>query len=65
MADTFLEYPDIPEPQVKLVVSDHHLGLKEAIQKVFIGVSRQRCRVHFMRNALGKVPRVISVAVPC
>jgi transposase-like protein len=31
--------------------------LKEAIAKVFVGASWQRCRVHFMRNALAKVPR--------
>ena len=42
---------------VRLVVSDHHLGLKEAIEKVFVGASWQRCRVHFMRNALSKVPK--------
>ncbi len=42
---------------VKLVVSDHHLGLKEAIGKVFVGASWQRCRVHFLRNALARVPR--------
>ena len=42
---------------VRLVVSDHHLGLKAAIATVFIGAAWQRCRVHFMRNALAKVPR--------
>jgi transposase-like protein len=42
---------------VRLVISDHHLGLKSAIEKVFVGASWQRCRVHFMRNALAKVPR--------
>jgi putative transposase len=42
---------------VRLVVSDHHLGLKEAIEKVFVGASWQRCRVHFMRNALSRVPK--------
>jgi putative transposase len=42
---------------VGLVVSDHHLGLKAAIATVFIGAAWQRCRVHFMRNALAKVPR--------
>ena len=36
---------------VKLVISDAHLGLKAAIAKVF-NASWQRCRVHFMRNAL-------------
>ena len=43
---------------VRLVISDHHLGLKEAIEKVFIGAAWQRCRVHFMRNALSGVPKV-------
>jgi len=42
---------------VRLVVSDLHLGLKEAIEKVFIGASWQRCRVHFLRNALARVPK--------
>src|SRR6188472_858427 len=36
---------------VKLVVSDAHEGLKAAIAKV-LNASWQRCRVHFMRNAL-------------
>ncbi len=42
---------------VRLVISDHHLGLKNAIAKVFLGAGWQRCRVHFMRNALAKVAR--------
>ena len=42
---------------VKLVISDHHLGLKAAIAAVFIGSSWQRCRVHFMRNVLSKIPK--------
>ena len=42
---------------VRLVISDHHLGLKNAIATVFVGAAWQRCRVHFMRNALAKVPR--------
>ena len=48
---------------VELVVSDHHLGLKAAIAKVFVGASWQRCRVHFMRNVLAKVPRTQSQMV--
>ncbi len=39
---------------VKLVISDAHVGLKAAIAKVF-DASWQRCRVHFMRNALAHV----------
>ncbi len=40
---------------VRLVISDHHLGLTAAIAKVFIGAAWQRCRVRFMRNVLAKV----------
>jgi putative transposase len=36
---------------VKLVISDAHEGLKAAVAKVLLA-SWQRCRVHFMRNAL-------------
>ncbi len=36
---------------VKLVVSDAHEGLKAAVSKV-LSATWQRCRVHFMRNAL-------------
>jgi transposase-like protein len=42
---------------VRLVISDAHTGLKAAIAKCFVGAAWQRCRVHFMRNALGKVPK--------
>src|SRR5215210_906083 len=41
---------------VKLVISDAHEGLKAAIRRV-IGASWQRCRVHWMRNALSYVPK--------
>jgi len=41
---------------VKLVVSDAHEGLKHAIAKV-LGATWQRCRVHWMRNALAYVPK--------
>jgi putative transposase len=36
---------------VKLVVSDAHEGIKATVRKV-LNASWQRCRVHFMRNAL-------------
>jgi len=48
---------------VELVISDHHLGLKAAIEAVFIGAAWQRCRVHFMRNVLAKVPRASAEMV--
>jgi transposase-like protein len=42
---------------VKLVTSDAHEGLKAAIAAVLQGASWQRCRTHFMRNALALVPK--------
>jgi putative transposase len=51
---------------VKLVISDAHEGLKAAIAKV-LGASWQRCRVHFMRNALAHASkngrRVVSAFI--
>lgn len=41
---------------VKLVISDAHEGLKGAIRRV-LGATWQRCRVHWMRNALAYVPK--------
>ena len=42
---------------VQLVISDAHEGLKSAIAAILIGVSWQRCRVHFLRNVLAQVPK--------
>jgi putative transposase len=50
---------------VKLVISDAHEGLKAAIFKV-LNVTWQRCRVHFMRNAMthvGKGQRTLVAAL--
>ena len=51
---------------VKLIVSDAHEGLKAATTRV-IGATWQRCRVHFMRNALAHVPKgqhtVVAAAI--
>ena len=51
---------------VKLVISDAHTGLKAAIARVF-DAAWQRCRVHWMRNALAHVPRgqhtVVAAAI--
>lgn len=49
---------------VKLVISDAHEGLKAAIAKI-LGATWQRCRIHFMRNALayaGKTQRRVVSA---
>ncbi len=42
---------------VRLVISDAHRGLKQAIREVFVGAAWQRCRVHFMRNIVATVPK--------
>jgi putative transposase len=51
---------------VKPVISDAHTGLKAAIARVF-DATWQRCRVHWMRNALAHVPRgqhtVVAAAI--
>ena len=51
---------------MKLVISDAHSGLKAAIQRVF-DATWQRCRVHWIRNALAHVPRgqhtVVAAAI--
>jgi len=42
---------------VALVISDAHLGLREAISSVMLGAAWQRCKVHLARNVLAKVPK--------
>jgi len=41
---------------VKLVISDSHQGTKAAVRRVF-QATWQRCRVHFMRNALARADK--------
>ena len=41
----------------RLVISDAHAGLKQAIAAVMLGATWQRCRVHFLRNVLAQVPK--------
>ncbi|TXJ06735.1 MAG: IS256 family transposase [Aeromicrobium sp.] len=48
---------------VQLVISDAHAGLIRAIEVAFQGAAWQRCRVHFMRNVLAKVPKVAAQMV--
>jgi transposase-like protein len=42
---------------VKLVSSDAHPGLVAAIAATLAGAAWQRCRTHFMRNLLTRVPK--------
>ena len=48
---------------VQLVISDAHEGLRQAIGAVLPGASWQRCRTHFMRNLLIRVPKSAQVLV--
>ena len=48
---------------VRLVISDDHLGLKQAIAAVLPGAGWQRCRVHFVRNLLIRVPKSAQTLV--
>jgi transposase-like protein len=42
---------------VLLAISDDHKGLRQALAAELPGSSWQRCRTHFMRNLLTKVPK--------
>ena len=42
---------------VTLVISDAHVGLREAIRSTILGASWQRCRVHALRDVLAHVPK--------
>jgi putative transposase len=48
---------------VRLVISDAHEGLRQAIAKTLHEATWQRCRVHFMRNLLSTVPKQAQDAV--
>jgi transposase-like protein len=48
---------------VRLIISDAHVGLKQAISTVMTGTTWQRCRVHFMRNLLATVPQGAREAI--
>src|SRR6056297_62742 len=47
---------------VKLVIADDHKGLRAAARRVF-SATHQRCRVHWMRNALAHAPAKQRTAV--
>jgi len=47
---------------VKLVIADDHKGLRAAARRVF-NASHQRCRDHWMRNALAHAPAKQRAAV--
>jgi len=48
---------------VQLVISDDHTGLIDAIAATLAGASWQRCRTHYLRNLLTKVPKASETMV--
>jgi Transposase, Mutator family len=52
---------------MQLVIADAHTRLKAAIGAVMGGACWQRCRVHFLRNVLARVPKgsaeVVAAAI--
>ncbi len=39
------------------MISDDHAGLRKAVAEIFTEAARQRCYVHFLRNALDYLPK--------
>ena len=48
---------------VQFVISDDHTGLTNAIGATLPGATWQRCRTHYMRNLLTKVPKAAQQMV--
>jgi transposase-like protein len=48
---------------VGLVISDDHTGLVDAIGATVAGAGWQRCRTHYLRNLLTKVPKASEAMV--
>jgi transposase-like protein len=46
-----------------LVISDAHIGLVDAVRSTLTGATWQRCRTHFMRNLLTRVPKSAQAMV--
>jgi putative transposase len=46
-----------------LVISDAHAGLVDAVRSTLTGATWQRCRTHFMRNLLTRVPKSAQTMV--
>lgn len=42
--------------KICLCISDAHLGIQKAMKTEWIGSSWQRCKVHFMRNIMARIP---------
>jgi transposase-like protein len=42
--------------KITLCISDAHAGIQAAVRKEWIGASWQRCKIHFFRNILARIP---------
>jgi transposase-like protein len=42
--------------KINLCVSDAHKGIQAAVRSEWLGASWQRCKIHFTRNILAKIP---------
>jgi transposase-like protein len=45
---------------IRLIISDDHAGLRQALRAVFGGIPWQRCQFHLQQNASQYVPRSAS-----
>ena len=54
--DFFKKLKDRGLKNICLCISDAHKGIQKALKREFAGSSWQRCKVHFMRNILAKIP---------
>lgn len=59
-SDFFESLKDRGLKEVRLVTSDSHKGLVQAIQKQFQGATWQRCQTHFSRNMLDQTPKALQ-----
>jgi len=53
--DVFVELKRRGIGGVELIVSDGHEGIRAALARAFPEAGWQRCRVHFLRNAMGRL----------
>jgi putative transposase len=42
---------------VRLVISDQHAGLAALVRRSMQGVAHQRCRLHFARSLMARIPK--------
>ena len=48
-----------------MVISDAHTGLVEAVGPTLLAAAWQRCRTHYLRNLVTKMPRLAQPLAGC